>query len=47
MFSTCADTIRTLPALTRSPLQHDAGRPEDIDSDGEDHAADEVRLRLT
>jgi hypothetical protein len=38
VFSTCADTIRTLPAL-----QHDAGRPEDVDSDGEDHAADEVR----
>ena len=38
VFSTCADTIRTLPAL-----QHDAGRPEDVDSDGEDNAADEVR----
>ena len=24
-------------------MQHDAGRPEDVDSDGEDHAADEVR----
>ena len=24
-------------------LQHDAARPEDVDSDGEDHAADEVR----
>jgi hypothetical protein len=38
VFSTCADTIRTLPAL-----QHDAARPEDVDSQGEDHAADEVR----
>jgi hypothetical protein len=38
VFSTCADTIRTLPAL-----QHDAGRPEDVDSQAEDHAADEVR----
>ena len=37
-FSTCTDTIRTLPAL-----QHDADRPEDVDSDAEDHAADEVR----
>ena len=38
LFSTCADTIRTLPAL-----QHDAARPEDVDSQAEDHAADEVR----
>lgn len=37
-FSTCTDFIRTLPAL-----QHDDKRPEDVDSDGEDHAADEVR----
>jgi hypothetical protein len=37
-FSTCVDLIRTLPAL-----QHDADRPEDIDSDMEDHAADEAR----
>lgn len=37
-FSTCLDTIRTLPAV-----QHDEKRPEDIDTDGEDHAADEVR----
>lgn len=37
-FSTCADTIRTLPAL-----QHDEKRPEDLDTDGEDHAADSVR----
>src|SRR5215469_722037 len=38
MFSTCRDLIRTLPAL-----QHDDARPEDIDSDMEDHAADECR----
>ncbi len=38
VFTTCADTIRTLPAL-----QHDEVKPEDIDTDGEDHAADEVR----
>ena len=37
-FDTCADFIRTLPAL-----QHDTTRPEDIDSDAEDHAADEAR----
>lgn len=37
-FSTCRDVIRTLPAL-----QHDARRPEDVDSEGEDHAPDAVR----
>lgn len=37
-FSTCHDSIRTIPAL-----QHDNARPEDLDSDGEDHAADEWR----
>jgi len=37
-FSTCTDSIRTIPSL-----QHDADRPEDLDSDGEDHAADEWR----
>jgi hypothetical protein len=37
-FSTCIDSIRTLPAL-----QHDANRPEDVDSEGEDHAPDEIR----
>jgi len=37
-FSTCHDSIRTIPAL-----QHDANKPEDIDTDGEDHAADEWR----
>lgn len=37
-FSTCLDSIRTIPAL-----QHDKVRPEDVDTDGEDHAADEWR----
>lgn len=37
-FSTCVHTIRTLPAL-----QHDSSRAEDVDTDGEDHAADETR----
>lgn len=34
----CEDLIRTLPAL-----QHDETKPEDLDTDGEDHAADELR----
>jgi hypothetical protein len=38
LFSTCVHTIRTLPAL-----QHDDAKPEDVDSDGEDHAPDETR----
>jgi hypothetical protein len=37
-FSTCLDSIRTIPAL-----QHDKDKPEDLDTDGEDHAADEWR----
>ncbi len=37
-FNTCKDSIRTIPAL-----QHDGTRPEDLDSDMEDHAADEWR----
>ncbi len=37
-FSTCTDSIRTIPFL-----QHDSTRAEDIDTDGEDHAADEWR----
>jgi hypothetical protein len=37
-FSTCVDSIRTIPAL-----QHDDLKPEDLDSDMEDHAADEWR----
>lgn len=38
VFETCKDFIRTVPAL-----QHDPDRPEDLDTDGEDHCADEVR----
>lgn len=34
----CEDTIRTLPVL-----QHDETDPEDIDTEAEDHAADEIR----
>lgn len=37
-FRTCTHTIRTLPAL-----QHDKSRAEDVDTNGEDHAADETR----
>ena len=37
-FSTCTDSIRTIPAL-----QHDPDKPEDLDTNGEDHAADEWR----
>ncbi len=37
-FSTCVDSIRTLPAL-----QHDPDKPEDVDTDSEDHAPDEIR----
>lgn len=34
----CEDTIRTIPYL-----QHDDKNPEDLDTDAEDHAADETR----
>ncbi len=34
----CEDLIRTLPVL-----QHEENDPEDLDTDGEDHAADELR----
>ena len=37
-FSTCTDSIRTIPVL-----QHDLNRPEDLDTASEDHAADEWR----
>ncbi len=40
-FETCYDSIRTLPEL-----YHDEIRPEDLDSDGEDHAADVDRYVL-
>ena len=38
MFSTCVHTIRTIPAL-----QHDPLKAEDVDTESEDHAADETR----
>ncbi len=38
VFSTCTHLIRTLPAL-----QHDRHKPEDVDTDGEDHAPDAFR----
>jgi hypothetical protein len=37
-FSTCRDTIRTIPAM-----QHDKVRSEDLDTKAEDHAVDDVR----
>jgi hypothetical protein len=37
-FSTCVDSIRTIPVL-----QHDDARPEDLNTNMEDHAADEWR----
>lgn len=41
VFETCTHLIRTLPVL-----QHDQDRPEDLDTDGEDHAADELRYAV-
>ena len=38
VFDTCRDFIRTVPIL-----QHDDTRPEDLDTEAEDHAADEAR----
>lgn len=38
VFTNCKALIRTLPAL-----QHDRNKPEDCDSDGEDHAPDSAR----
>lgn len=38
VFNTCLDSIRTIPLL-----QHDENNPEDLDSDMEDHAADDWR----
>jgi hypothetical protein len=38
VFDTCRDFIRTVPVL-----QHDPARAEDLDTNGEDHVADEVR----
>ena len=38
VFDTCRDFIRTVPVL-----QHDPDRPEDLDTNSEDHVADEAR----
>lgn len=38
----CEDSIRTLPVL-----QHDDKNPEDLDTEAEDHAADEIRYACT
>lgn len=38
VFDTCADFIRTVPVL-----QHDQMKPEDVDTDSEDHIGDEAR----
>ncbi len=40
-FNTCLNAIRTIPNLI-----HDELHPEDLDSDGEDHAADAFRYLL-
>jgi hypothetical protein len=37
-FSTCVASIRTIPVL-----QHDPAKPEDLDTESEDHAADDWR----
>ena len=37
-FSTCSEIIRTLPSLP-----HDVTKPEDVDTDAEDHAPDSLR----
>ena len=41
IFSTCEDWIRTVPTLPYS-----LKKPEDIDTDAEDHAYDETRYFL-
>ena len=38
VFNTCREFIRTVPVM-----QHDPDRPEDLDTDAEDHIADEAR----
>jgi hypothetical protein len=40
-FNTCHNAIRTIPSLI-----HDERHPEDLDTDGEDHAADAIRYLL-
>lgn len=40
-FNTCEHAIRTIPSLV-----HDEHKPEDLDTKGEDHAADAIRYLL-
>jgi hypothetical protein len=42
VFDTCSQFIRTIPTLPR-----DERKPDDIDTDAEDHIADETRYRVT
>ena len=41
VFNTCKAFLRTIPTL-----QYDRSRPEDLDTEGEDHVADETRYFL-
>jgi hypothetical protein len=41
VLETCDDFIRTIPIL-----QHDDTNPEDLDTEAEDHVADEVRYAV-
>lgn len=41
IFKTCEEAIRTIPNLT-----HSNNNPEDVDTDGEDHAYDSIRYGL-
>ena len=41
MFNTCRQFIRTFPVLPR-----DDKKPDDIDTEAEDHIADEARYRV-
>jgi hypothetical protein len=41
VFDTCRDFIRTVPSIGR-----DERDPDDVDTDAEDHAADETRYRI-
>lgn len=41
VFSNCTEFIRTFPALI-----HDEKKPEDVDTDGEDHCGDEGRYAI-
>jgi len=41
VFDTCRQFIRTVPVLPR-----DENKPDDVDTEAEDHVADEVRYRV-